>query len=504
MNKALTVLLFSLFVSLTDAVAQADLTIFGSASPIGMEERGMSFTVRNNGTVDSQPFKIKVWVSIDATRDELDLPSTSREFAGLRPYDPANGVRDGATGVRVFSFPLPLQSSTQPRLVGDTLSPADWLGKSIYVKGCIAADLVNFDECSEFSRLVAPPRPNFTVSSGVSRDFVEIIWPPIKPDDARPMVDSYIIREIPYTGLTRNFTEMPNSIPLITDSDQVQKHRFEVDDIDSGKRYFYDIQSCHDTSSVMPICAPIRRRPIGNSLADYVATIGTEPRGIRIDWEEFNPGGPGYELERCLEGQTDGCTRILRKGVATTYLDMDVDRAKNYEYTIFACQSYSFVSDPTRCSSPLYRQAVTNAGTSGLVDDYEDDDNAAQATPVRNTVSQLHSFDTNDDEDWAEIILSKPQVLTITTSGDTFNDTELTLFAADGATQIAYNNNPDGQTTAYAAIVSDVLPAGRYFLKVNQRANLPALYKPVANYRLDIEITERIILAPIIDLLLGN
>ena len=82
------------------------------------------------------------------------------------------------------------------------------------------------------------------------------------------------------------------------------------------------------------------------------------------------------------------------------------------------------------CFGPRFKLAVSSPGESGLVDQFEDDDNPRQATLVERSVSQLHSFDTPTDEDWVKLVLNRAQSIVIRTSGETSEDTKITLYSA--------------------------------------------------------------------------
>ena len=138
-------------------------------------------------------------------------------------------------------------------------------------------------------------------------------------------------------------------------------------------------------------------------------------------------------------------------------------------------------------------------------DRFEDDDTPQQATTVSNSVSQLRSFDTPTDEDWLEIVVSSAQSITFRTSGETSEDTQLTLFDETGTNQIDFSSNTPGVPTSFATLITEELDPGIYFLKVNQ-GFIPGLPpQEVFNYTLEIEMNDTsVIMAPILQLLLND
>ena len=267
--------------------------------------------------------------------------------------------------------------------------------------------------------------------------------------------------------------------------------------------YAFFIQACTFTLGCL--------RPTGELIdfvhvqANFSASVGTIEDGIQVDWVEFSGGTAGYDLVRCRADDPSDCVMIWVLGNVTSYIDRSVLPRVSYVYTIYQC---SQALEPTRCRLPISddkRTGVTNAGRTGLRDRFEDDDTPQQATTVSNSVSQLRSFDTPTDEDWLEIVVSSAQSITFRTSGETSEDTQLTLFDETGTNQIDFSSNTPGVPTSFATLITEELEPGVYFLKVNQ-GFIPGLPpQEVFNYTLEIEMNDtQVIMAPILQLLLND
>ncbi|MFN2289643.1 MAG: SdrD B-like domain-containing protein [Anaerolineae bacterium] len=115
---------------------------------------------------------------------------------------------------------------------------------------------------------------------------------------------------------------------------------------------------------------------------------------------------------------------------------------------------------------------TTRVGCSCLPDDYEEDDEVGQASPL--TADELQSHDFCDDAgDWMSFGAKAGQVITLTTSSwGRRADTFLAIYDTDGSTLLAANDDYEGTTDFSSNIVWQVTVDGTYFVQVSNRAGL--------------------------------
>ena len=147
----------------------------------------------------------------------------------------------------------------------------------------------------------------------------------------------------------------------------------------------------------------------------------------------------------------------------------------------------------------------TNFGFSDILDAFENDDSPALATRVTQSVSQDRTFYFPNDVDWLRLVIPTAQSITVATSGNNDADTRVTLYDESSSIKIDESNGTDGVNTSYATLVTDVISAGTYLVKVNQNF-IPGLSETLALYKLEIIIegTSPAKLAPVINLLLDE
>jgi len=116
-----------------------------------------------------------------------------------------------------------------------------------------------------------------------------------------------------------------------------------------------------------------------------------------------------------------------------------------------------------------------------LGDDYEPDDTPPAAKPLPLGGTQVHTIDPAGDVDWVYVDLAAGQSYYFATGGlgpDT--DTALALYAADGQTQLAEND--DCGAERWSCLDFTAATSGRYYLKV--RDYLPNMGGPAHTYTL--------------------
>jgi hypothetical protein len=101
------------------------------------------------------------------------------------------------------------------------------------------------------------------------------------------------------------------------------------------------------------------------------------------------------------------------------------------------------------------------------LDEYEPDDTWQQARLIEvNQVIQSHNFHTTDDRDYVRFVAEADSVYTIRTLNlSAGNDTTLTLYDADGSTQLEYNDD-DPYNPPASKIIWLCPTTGTYFVKV--------------------------------------
>jgi len=508
-----------------NALAQADLGVsFTPSRSFTLSNTSISAFVRNDGNALSGPFRIKVWASFDLNIDDNDLVAiSSAALPGLEPFD----VTLQNTEVQVLNLRLPLPAPDdrqQPRLVGDGLSPRQWIGRGVYIRACIMDPTGNIEvECQEGvtpntgrSVTVAPPivmqglgRLNTPVASnGISSEFIELHWPVPRTDNGAVLIDQYLVTETDFDGNTAPISFNIADLDTVIDPDSGESlYRAVLTGREPGRRYQYNrgLAVCLESTCTLP-SSNTDLRTIGNTYARLSATTNLNGR-IEMGWEPFSNAAVGYYVTRCTVGQpNDQCVELATLISATEFVDTQVERGLQYIYTVDVCDEVVNSDTSPRCRFNLrYRIGVSSPGESGLVDAFEDDDNAQQANLVDRSVSQLRSFDTPADEDWVKVVISKAQSIVIRTSGETSEDTEITLFDSNLNELDQSKNTPGVMFASFATLITDELEPGEYFAKINQET-IPGLPpQAVFNYVLDIEFEQGpVIISPIINLLLDD
>ena len=465
-------------------MAQADLFILQpNNSPVRLSDISTSSVIRNLGTVVSDPFRVKMWVSADNVFDDTDNIVISDVIMGLQPYAPPSSNEQHFQSIN-FKFPLPgvpRAEDTRPYdfLNNDTRTPFEWMGKRLYVQACIAEDTVNYNKCRDWrgGLIVIPPKATIeTASRGTNTDHVEVTWRATPLDSGNQLVSFYRITER-VGAVSREIDLNPNDIETFTTLGQVY-YRYNVSGGDPGIRYSYVVQACYFDGTT-GFCPNGGGLMYGNILANFTSSEGTFSDHILVNWDEFRKGTPLYRVIRCDEPNASNCINTQLPGTRTSYQDSNVVRGQQYSYTIEACDR----SSGDEChSNQWYKTGVTNPGFLSMVDIYEDDDTVNQATLVDSSDTQIHSFDTADDQDWVKLVLDRAQSVRIYTDGfqsSSLDDTELTLYDTD-LNEIDYNDDDPDRITGYSALSKQVLEAGVYYLKVNQYELPPFIFFPIS------------------------
>ena len=124
-------------------------------------------------------------------------------------------------------------------------------------------------------------------------------------------------------------------------------------------------------------------------------------------------------------------------------------------------------------------------------DAFEDDNTAAQATPISTDgVPQEHSFHLRTDADWVSFTVAVPSNVVIQTDGIAGGDTVLALYSSENTTnRLAFNDDYNAPTHYYSRIDlsgSSALPAGRYLVRVTAYG----AFRTLAKYSISVKATD--------------
>ncbi len=521
--------------------AQYDLEIqFNSRQNIqASSNQSTFFWVRNIGPDPSPDFSVRMWASVDNDFTGGDDVEMERSYTSLTTYmfDPDRGFSLPSESPSIsFSMPLPEDQNAN-------MQRSDILGEQYYFRACIFVAGVMEDCVLSQTREVVPPAVNNVrivddTDGKLTLNWQEVPWDIyLDNNDVEQrvnMVSWYVIRQYDPSGvLTDNVATLTPDEISVAEGDVgtrvFQRIFTAADGLDIGKRYSYSVHSCHqltplgcyDQRPSFPGGGISSRRAVGAIEADFQASMAAFDDRVEVSWESptTNPNStPRYEIIRCEEGNPESCIGPFEpEGNATIYNDFDVVRGKRYVYTIDACDEVITYQSPRRGKCSLgridkYKIGVTNAGFRGLVDEYEEDDTAAQATRISGDVLQLHSFDSSTDEDWVKLTLRKSTRVLIETKPFEGNnvDTELSLYDANLAL-LDLNIDRDRESPgSFSRIESERLAPGDYFIKathfklVPDGQTEPIIPAPLAdNYYLAIELLDtNVNMTPILMLLM--
>jgi len=140
------------------------------------------------------------------------------------------------------------------------------------------------------------------------------------------------------------------------------------------------------------------------------------------------------------------------------------------EYEVIAClialsNDFNFTNNCVFAQTNL----IVTQPVSIAPDIYEPNDNPQDAKSIASNTVQSHTIHRIDDEDWLMFELEQEaQTISIETSGAGNDDTRLWLYDAS-MTELAFDN--DGGEGNFSKIEVEQLPAGRYFIEVDEQGN---------------------------------
>ncbi len=203
----------------------------------------------------------------------------------------------------------------------------------------------------------------------------------------------------------------------------------------------------------------IRRTLDGSTATIRVYDDGTwENRTINYD--------PGTEIRVYVYTATNGGGSPFYYQLQSNCGYYDDINASNYYYTFYSSPlgecDYTATVDGYSVG-PFYLRTAGSTVASGDV--YEPDNTYTQARAIAVGSQQTRTIYPVGDEDWIEFTLSEPANVTIETSGLS-GDTRMWLYASDGTTQIAYND--DGGTGYFSLITAEGLEVGTYYIRIDE------------------------------------
>ncbi len=506
--KKIIQLLVAVLLSGHSAISYAQLTFPGSAGGRGavlMSSSGYGVDIENSSDSPSPPFTVRAWASTDTTFQDSEVISVT----DYEPLAAGETIRSG------YRYSIPLDGDTRP------LSE-------------IVGSIINFQVCIEVvgatpvcrlrgDSVISPDPPNFEASSGTSQDGVELTF-------TVPTVNS----EIPFEFLKVTRTDrildqgpiapaveitIPASeVEMVEDFGNQISLKVLVETADSSPAQF-TLQQCYSVVVGAFQCGAsgLVSEELGYR-QEVAQSVGGEFNDrIRVQWPRFvnSEFFNAYEVTRCEANDLSACnTTLLRSaGAIETYDDFSVLRGQEYIYSVDACEGMN----PNTCvvgeNVNIARSGKTFVG---LVDEFETDDSAGQASTVNSTVSQLRSFHTVTDDDWVRVEIAQDVNFSVSTSAfDSQNvDTILELYSGSSNNlELLEDNDDSGQTASFSQIGPMTLSAGTYFLKathfklVPDGGGDPIIPAPIiSNYRLNfaIESLAPVTMAPVIDLLLSD
>ena len=133
---------------------------------------------------------------------------------------------------------------------------------------------------------------------------------------------------------------------------------------------------------------------------------------------------------------------------------------------------------PEKTPPPGYQALSSDLAIAATADAYEPDNSAVELDgnisdlPIESGTPQNHSISPATDEDWVTFDLPTPASVTLETSGTTFSDTEIWLYALFGSdlVQVDYNDdkNPNTWYSYIQRCGAKALPAGTYYVKIDE------------------------------------
>ncbi len=215
-----------------------------------------------------------------------------------------------------------------------------------------------------------------------------------------------------------------------------------------------------------------------NDIRDYFSIYVSLPGPIAINLS--NHTGQGVQLQLFRESVSNLVDWVLsepyeiRYNGAPGWYYIYIFTERGYNNTIpynlrvtYPTPAPTFTPTPTSTVSRTPTPTATQSPTPGGTDAYEPDDMYGQAKWIYSGSPQARSIVPATDVDWAKFSLGANYQVVIETSGSS-GDTRLWLYDSN-LVEIEYDD--DDGTEYFSHIVRSCLPAGLYYLKVDEYGN---------------------------------
>ncbi|MGH1540827.1 MAG: trypsin-like serine peptidase [Arenicella sp.] len=200
-------------------------------------------------------------------------------------------------------------------------------------------------------------------------------------------------------------------------------------------------------------------------ITSYLGASGSGTTHFRVfDWdagttEGGSSGSPLFDVNKRIVGQLHGGFAACGNNLSDWYGRLSVSWTGGGQNS----SRLSNWLDPTSTG------AVTRDGRDVDPDQYEADNDSANATVIQLGASQQHNIVPVTDQDWVKFTLTEETSVVITTKASAGADTRMWLYNAAVA-ELDFNDNA-GSGVLTSRIRADDLPAGEYFVRVDESGN---------------------------------
>ena len=153
---------------------------------------------------------------------------------------------------------------------------------------------------------------------------------------------------------------------------------------------------------------------------------------------------------------------------------------------------YTFTPPSMSYTNVSSNQPGQDYVATGTPDLYEPDNSPAEAKVISSGISQAHSITPTTDEDWVKFTLTTPSAVILETSGTTIADTRMWLFkSSDLVNPHGFNDDKDWDNDNYYSYLAylncnvDALPAGTYYVKIDEYEN----DQDIPDYQINLTVT---------------
>lgn len=233
----------------------------------------------------------------------------------------------------------------------------------------------------------------------------------------------------------------------------------------------------------------------------YIAIAASPTAQVRYTFSGLSPGA--WHLEYWVND--NNYTSVARYTVETADGLRTVQASQNYvgdgwhSLGIFTLSTVARITLSNHADPPgvyVVADALRLSPAETAADGFEPDDTAPLARPIRLNETQSHSIVPIGDRDWCRFVLAAPRSVVMETSG-TDGDTRLSLF--DGALRLQATDD-DGGTGTFSRLQVDDLPAGTYYVLVEENGSDSI----ISAYTLSVRSTQQGRISPYITLVIDD